>query len=53
MGWLSSVIVVVPKRFEREVALLHSFALGTAEQAFREVLAKDPGWDVHRTYPGR
>jgi len=33
----------VQKEFERGVALLHSFAFDTAEQAFREVLTKDPG----------
>ena len=32
----------VQKDFERGVGLLHSFAFDTAEQAFREVLAKDP-----------
>jgi hypothetical protein len=33
----------VQPRFERAVALLHSFAYGPAEAAFREVAAADPG----------
>jgi len=32
----------VQKDFERGIALLHSFAFDTAEQTFRQVLAKDP-----------
>src|SRR5262249_3989300 len=33
----------VQPRFERAVALLHSFAYAPAENAFREVAAADPG----------
>jgi tetratricopeptide (TPR) repeat protein len=32
----------VQKDFDRGIALLHSFAFGTAEQTFRQILEKDP-----------
>jgi tetratricopeptide (TPR) repeat protein len=45
----------VQPAFERAVALLHSFAYSAAEQAFRDVIAKDPNcamahWGVAMTY---
>jgi REP element-mobilizing transposase RayT len=38
----------VQPTFERAVALLHSFAYTAAEQAFRDVEAKDPGCAIAR-----
>src|SRR5713101_2138693 len=45
----------VQARFERAVALLHSFAYGPSEQAFREVAVADPKcamahWGMAMTY---
>jgi len=45
----------VQPEFERAVALLHSFAYSAAEQAFRDVIAKEPNcamahWGVAMTY---
>jgi tetratricopeptide (TPR) repeat protein len=45
----------VAQRFERAVALLHSFAYSAAEQAFREVAAADPTcamahWGIAMSY---
>jgi hypothetical protein len=45
----------VAQRFERAVALLHSFAYSAAEQAFRETAAADPGcalahWGIAMSY---
>ncbi|PYL95641.1 MAG: hypothetical protein DMF18_07485, partial [Verrucomicrobia bacterium] len=45
----------VQKRFERGVALLHSFAYSAAEKAFNEVIKADPNcamahWGIAMTY---
>ncbi len=50
-----SCLPVVQGRFDRAVALLHSFAYAAAEDAFREVAKRDPGcamahWGIAMTY---
>src|SRR5437879_11792470 len=45
----------VQKRFERGVALLHSFAYSAAEKVFNEVIKADPNcamahWGIEMTY---
>jgi tetratricopeptide (TPR) repeat protein len=51
----TSCAPAVQKKFERGVALLHSFAFETAEAVFRQVAAKDPNcamahWGVAKTF---